>query len=187
MRQLVALCVLTTCMTAPAAVCAQTASSDGRTAYPAEFFEPFSPSNALQMVERLPGFLLESGASGVRGFGEAAGNVVINGVRPSSKSEGISSVLSRIPASRVVRIEIAPGSAFGADFAGKPQVANVILDDQSGIAGSLETKWVREFTGKLRPNGSASVTISRGAHTVNGSFKLENGANSEEGFDTFVA
>ena len=183
MRRLVALFVFTTCMTAPVAVSAQATASDGRTAYPAEFFEAFSPSNALQMVERLPGFALESGASGVRGYGEAAGNVVINGVRPSSKSEGISAVLSRIPASRVVRIEIAPGATFGADFAGKPQVANIILDDQSGLAGTLETKWVREFTGKFRPDASGSLTFSRGAHTINASLKLDSAAFSEDGFD----
>lgn len=183
MRRLVALCIFTTCMAAPAALSAQATAGDGRTAYPAEFFEPFSPSNALQMVERLPGFVIESGAYGVRGYGEAAGNVVINGVRPSSKSEGISAVLSRIPASRVVRIEIAPGTAFGADFAGKPQVANIILDDHSGLAGTLETKWVREFTGKLRPDASGSFAFSRGAHTINASLKLDNAAFSEEGFD----
>lgn len=186
MRLLAGLCLFSTCVLTPAPLLAQAADNAGRATYPAEFFEPFSPSNALQMVERLPGFLLESGSLGVRGFGQAAGNVVINGVRPSSKSEGASAVLARIPASRVLRIEIVAGSAFGADYAGKPQVANVILDDQSGIAGTLETKWVREFTGKLRPNGSASMALSRGASTIHASLKLQSFAYSEEGFDVLT-
>lgn len=187
MRLLAGVCALSASFLVPAALNAQAADDLSRVVYPAEFFEAFSPSNALQMIERVPGFMLESGAFGVRGFGQAAGNVVINGVRPSSKSEGVSSVLSRIPASRVLRIEIAPGSFFGADYAGKPQVANVILDDRSGIAGALETKWVREFTSKLRPNGSASIAISRGASTFNAALKLQSFAYSEEGGDVLVA
>lgn len=189
MRLLAGLGLFSTCVMAPAGLHAQTAQTvenEGTIAYPAEFFEPFSPSNALQMVERVPGFLLDSGSSGVRGFGQAAGNVVINGVRPSSKSEGVSAVLSRIPASRVLRIEIAPGSAFGADYAGKPQVANVIMNDRGGVAGALETKWVREFTGKLRANASASMTISRGPSTFDASVSLQSAAHSEDGFDLLM-
>lgn len=165
---------------------AQAIDSESRTTYPAEFFEAFSPANALEMVERLPGFMLEASAFGVRGFGQAAGNVVINGVRPSSKSEGLSSVLSRIPALRVLRIELAPGAVFGADYAGKPQVANIILDDRSGIAGAVEARLAREFTGRLRPNAAASLTISSGPSTFNAALEHESLAHSEEGFDVLT-
>lgn len=183
MRLLAALGLFSCFLMAPTVLIAQTVESEGTITYPAEFFEPFSPSSALQMIERVPGFLLDSGSSGVRGFGQAAGNIVINGVRPSSKSGGVSAVLSRLPASRVLRIDIAPGSAFGADYAGKPRVANIILNDVSGVAGVVETKWVREFTGKLRPNASASVIIRRGPSTFDAAVGLESAAYSEEGFD----
>ena len=45
----------------------------------------------------------------MRGFGQAAGNVVINGERPSSKSDNLATILGRIPAARVLRVEVGPG------------------------------------------------------------------------------
>ncbi|MFD2136948.1 hypothetical protein ACFSLT_20690 [Novosphingobium resinovorum] len=52
--------------------------------YPADFYKPFQPQTALDMLERTPGFLLSEGTS-VRGFGNAAGNVLIDGQRPTVK------------------------------------------------------------------------------------------------------
>lgn len=183
MSELINLAILATVLGLAPLATAQAASGDGRLTYDAVFFEPYSPANALQMVERLPGFTLESGDSSVRGFGQAAGNVVVNGQRPSSKSDAVSVVLSRIPASRVLRIELAPGVTFGADFAGKPQVANVILTEAGGLAGTLEARLVREFTGSILPNASASVLLQRGASSFTASAKLQNFAYSEDGID----
>ena len=166
---------------------AQNSPPDRHSVYEAVFFDTFSPANALQMVERLPGFILDSGDMGVRGFGQAAGNVVINGRRPSSKSDPLAVVLSRIPASRVVRIELATGNSFGADYAGKPQVANVVLSDDGGLAGTLEAKLVREFTEAVLPTASASLLYRRGNSTFSGSVKLQHFAYSENGFDQLMA
>ena len=58
----------------------------------------------------------------MRGFAGAAGNVVINGQRPSSKSDTLETMLARIPASRVLRVEVGPGDLFGSEYAGKAQV-----------------------------------------------------------------
>src|SRR5687767_9264891 len=70
--------------------------------YDAAFFGQFAPSTALDIVRRIPGFSLELGNSDTRGFAGAAGNVVINGARPSSKAESLESTLAKIPASSVV-------------------------------------------------------------------------------------
>ena len=78
---------------------AQEARPEGRTIYQAAYFSQFSPSSALEIVERVPGFTLELALEEVRGFGQAAGNVVINGSRPSSKSDTLQTILARIPAS----------------------------------------------------------------------------------------
>ena len=163
---------------------AQDEDAQGSTVYNAEFFKTYSPSNALQMVQRLPGFQLEAGNSEVRGFALAAGNVVINGQRPSSKSDDVSTVLSRIPASRVQRIEIASGNAFGSDYAGKPQVANVILTDEGGLAGNAEVRLEREFIGRVLPKGSISAVYRTGASsfTASASFQLYS-MTTEDGFD----
>src|SRR2546421_8250266 len=96
--------LLTLCMAGAAA--AQTAGSGGRTVYDAAFFRAFSPGSALDIVQRTPGFTLDIGSQDVRGFSQAAGNVVINGARPSSKNATLDIILARIPASRVLRVEI---------------------------------------------------------------------------------
>lgn len=163
-------------------------AAGSRLSYDAAYFVQFSPANALQMVQRVPGFALEAVDPSVRGFAQAAGNVVINGQRPSSKSDSLETVLSRIPASRVVRIEVAPGTEFGADYAGKPQVVNLILHDAGGLAGTLEGRITREYTGRLLPKGSAALSYSRGASTFSASLSYERlNTASEEGYDQMIA
>lgn len=171
----------------PAQAYAQEAAND-RLVYEAAFFAQFSPANALQMIQRVPGFTLESGSSDVRGFAQAAGNVVINGQRPSSKSDTLDTILARIPASRVLRVELAPGNAFGADYAGKPQVVNLVLTGESGFAGTLEGRVAREYTGRLMPKASAALSYRRSASTFSASFSYQRyNMLSEEGFDRVVA
>ena len=80
------------------------------TSYDAAFFAPFAPRSALDIARRVPGFALEQGNSDIRGFAGAAGNVLFNGARPSSKAESLETLLARIPARRVVRVELGPGS-----------------------------------------------------------------------------
>jgi hypothetical protein len=162
--------------------------ANNRIVYEASFFAQFSPANALQIVQRVPGFTLESGSTEVRGFAQAAGNVVINGQRPSSKSDTLETVLARIPASRVLRVEVAPGNEFGADYLSKPQVVNLVLTDEGGLAGTLEARLSREYTGRLLPRASASVVYTRGESSFNASvnYQLFN-SSSEEGFDRLIA
>ena len=105
------------CGSAGAVHAAQSAGPDGRTVYEAAYFSQFAPSNALQVVQRVPGFTLELGNQEVRGFGQAAGNVVINGQRPSSKSDTLETILARIPASRVA-VGGRAGRFVGSDFPG---------------------------------------------------------------------
>jgi len=155
--------------------------------YEAAFFAAFSPANALQIVQRVPGFTLEQGDTELRGFGQAAGNVVINGQRPSLKSDTLETVLARIPASRVLRVEIASGDQFGADYVGKPQVLNVVLSGAGGLAGTMEATVRREFTGALIPEGSVAALLRRGPSTFNLSVDLDNDDSSEIGFDRLDA
>lgn len=133
-----------------------------RTVYQAPFFQPFAPTNALQLVERVPGFQLQDIDQDVRGFGQAAGNVVINGERPSAKSDSLETILARIPAARVLRVEVGPGDGFGAEFAGRPQVLNLVLTEDSGVAGTAEMRFRRPFTGEIRVDGKASALVKRG-------------------------
>ena len=88
------------------------AAPDGpRTYLPADFAQ-FAPRTAYDMLTRVPGFSIEVEDVEERGFGEATGNVVINGQRVSGKSNDIVTELSRIPASSVERIEIVDGATL---------------------------------------------------------------------------
>jgi len=78
------------------------------TTYDAAFFSQYAPRTAYDIVQRIPGFTVDlgnnnssNGNTDIRGFAGVAGNVVINGQRPSTKSETLDAYLNRIPASRV--------------------------------------------------------------------------------------
>ena len=153
------------------------------TAYDAAFFAPYAPATALDIVRRVPGFSIEQSNGDVRGFAGAAGNVVFNGARNSSKSDSLETILARIPAARVLRVEIGPGDLFGSDFSGKNQVLNVILTAAGGIDGNVTLKLARIYTGKVIPNAEGSVLIRHGASTVTLAAASGRYDSQEEGFD----
>jgi hypothetical protein len=166
---------------------AQTAGPNGRTVYEGAYFTQFAPSNALQIVERVPGFSLELGDQEVRGFGQAAGNVVINGQRPSSKSDTLETILARIPASRVARVEVGPGDLFGSEFSGKPQVVNVVTTAGGGLAGTFNGQLRRTYTSRVEPDVTASALLRRGQSSFNASAGYQAFPTTEEGFDRITA
>jgi hypothetical protein len=154
------------------------------TVYPASFFAQYAPRSALDIARQVPAFQIDFGDTSLRGFGGAAGNIVINGARPSSKSESLADVLAKIPANRVVRVEVGPGDLFGADYASKSQVLNIILSVEGGIDGNVTGSVRRLFSGRLVPDAAVSALIRRGASTVNLSAGFNNNLNHEEGTDT---
>lgn len=170
-----------------APVVAQTVDAAGRTVYDAAFFARFQPASALDVVRRVPGFTLEEVDEEVRGFGQSAANVVINGQRPSSKSDTIDVVLARIPANRVARVEIGPGTLFGAEFSGKAQVANIVLTGDGGLSGTVTATARRQFDGHVLPEGSVSTLLRRGNSTFNAAMGINNDTTDEEGYDTLQA
>src|SRR6476620_9922820 len=91
------------------------------------FFAESRPNTVLDMLSRLPGFNLEFGDSGTRGYAGAGGNVLIDGQRPAIKSESLDQYLRRIAAASVERIELVRGSAPGIDMQGRSVIANIVL------------------------------------------------------------
>lgn len=110
MRWIEASVGLSVALAAPAT--GQTVQS-GVIAYEAEFFTSFSPRTALDMVERVPGFVIDEGEER-RGLSGAQGNVLIDGEPPAAKAQEIDDILSRIPAGDVLRIELIRGSGSSA-------------------------------------------------------------------------
>ncbi len=120
------------------AVCAPSLAQEARErggpaqTYAQEFFAPFNPVTAEDMVKRLPGFTLDSGDDR-RGFAGAAGNVLINGERPSSKTP-LAEQLSRIAARDVLRIDIYSGGGDRGDASGQTLLADVRLKPRDAAA-----------------------------------------------------
>ncbi|MFL6783321.1 MAG: TonB-dependent receptor plug domain-containing protein [Sphingomicrobium sp.] len=165
------------------------ATQDTRTTvYDRDFFAQYAPRTALDIAQRVPGFQLDLGAAqngvDVRGFAGAAGNVVINGARPSSKAESLETTLARIPAQRVTKVEVGPGDLFGSDYAGKSQVLNIFLSAAGGIDANVSGTARHLYDGKVMFDGSASALIRRGASSINLSAGFGNFLNHEEGTDT---
>ena len=156
------------------------------TTYGTAFFAQFAPRTALDIARRVPGFTLDLGNTDTRGFAGAAGNVVINGARPSSKAESLEANLTRIPASRVIRVEVGPGDLYGSEYAGKSQVLNVLLSTDAGVDANLTSSGRRWFTGYVNTDVSGSALIKRGSSTINLSAGTGRNRQLEEGTDTIT-
>ena len=107
-----------------AAAPAATSTAD-RVVYEAAYFTQYNPQNASDMVSQTPGFTLDGGDDR-RGFSGAVGNLLIDGLRPSTKSQSLSAILSRIPANQVVRIEVLRGAAVSGDASGQSTLINIV-------------------------------------------------------------
>ena len=157
------------------------ANGDAQVFEPA-YFAQFAPRNALDMVDRIPGFSISGGNDqGQRGLGQATQNVIVNGERLSSKSESVRDQLRRIPATDVVRIEILDGNATSIPGL-TGQVANVVYTS-NGSSGQFE--WTTGF----RPHnteaqlfgGEISVIGSSGALDYTVSLSNENNRFGADG------
>lgn len=145
----------------PATAAQQT---DGKRQFRLDFFAAYAPVTALDMVRRIPGFSIE-GSEGLRGFGENAGNVLIDGDRPSTKSDDIFTILSRIPASEVDYIELTEQAGADAETQGKGQVVNVVRKVSAKVSGTYEGNIVAGTRFGFQPSGNASATLRRGPTT----------------------
>lgn len=156
-------------VTAPAAA--------GQRFTPADF-KRFAPRNAFDMLIQVPGFQIRDNEQ-ARGLGQATGNVLFNGQRPSSKADTMQTQLSRIPADTVTRIEILDGAAL--DLPGlSGQVANIVFAS-SAVSGqfSWRPEFRAHFTDPLITRGDVSVGGRTGP--VEYQFALDNGDSARSG------
>jgi outer membrane receptor protein involved in Fe transport len=136
-------------------------ATDGKRQFRADFFAAYAPVTALDMVRRIPGFSIADD-EGRRGFGENAGNVLIDGDRPSTKSDDIFTILSRIPASEVDYIELTEQAGADAETQGQGQVVNVIRKVSAKVSGTYEGVIVAGTRYGFQPSANASATLRRG-------------------------
>jgi len=125
--------------------------------YAAAFFAQYQPLNALDMVRQIPGFQINDGDD-LRGFGGAAGNILINNRRPSAKQDVVSAILSRIPATNVHRIELIRGQSREINMLGHSIVANIIMNED--IFASNRWSTYMTYTSPSPLGLGASMSIS---------------------------
>ena len=193
------LIALSTALASPAlaqqgdAASAGAAQASRTTTYEAAYFAQFAPRTAYDIAQHVPGFALDLGSTqsatgsvDVRGFAGTAGNVVLNGSRPPTKAETLDVMLQRIPAQRVIRVELGPGDIYGSDYAGKSQVLNIVLSDAGGFDGNVTASATRRYTGYVQPNLSGTAVLKTGPSTFNLSAGTGRNKQYEEGTDTLV-
>jgi hypothetical protein len=136
--------------------------SNGKRILRADFFVNYGPITALDMVQRIPGFSIERD-QGRRGFGENAGNVLIDGDRPSTKSDDVATLLGRIPASEVDYIELIEQAGGDAEAQGKGQIVNIVRKISAKLSGTYSANLLVGTRFGVTPFGSGSATLRRGA------------------------
>lgn len=121
-------------------------------------FAASRPNTALDLLNRLPGFSLDTGDN-VRGFAGAAGNVLVDGQRPAIKTESLSDYLSRITIGQVERVELIRGGAPGIDMQGRPVVANIVRKTEDSFTQVAQVSGlVYTQTGKILPGWNYQAT-----------------------------
>ena len=175
----------------------------GVTVYQPSFFASAQPSSALDMVKRVPGFSYDGGDS-ARGFAGTASNVLIDGDRPTTKSDSSDSILSRIPASDVERVELIRGGAPGVDMHGRTVLVNVVRKKAGGSSLTISLQDNVFADGHTVPGGTIAYTARMGPHQFDVSlsryanfddsvgdgrvaFKFPNGSATSQNARTFGA
>jgi outer membrane cobalamin receptor len=141
---------------APAPVQSTPSGANERVTYDAAYFAQYNVQTARDMVNNTPGFTL-SGGDGRRGFSGAVGNVLIDGLRPSAKSDGIGSILARIPASQVLRVELLRGADVAGDASGQAVLLNIV---RTPTAGSGVFEIGMEYSGQHQNRITPRAEIS---------------------------
>jgi outer membrane receptor protein involved in Fe transport len=152
---------------------------EGVISYPPSFFAASRPVNVFEMIERVPGFNFDGGDD-VRGFEGAAGNVLIDGQRPSSKSDSLEDILRRMPVAQVERIELIRGGAPGVDMQGKTVLLNVVRKAGGGLQGLIAIANNHIYDGRdapqLRVEGSGNRDGRSWELSVRGGMGVDDGA-----------
>lgn len=145
--------------------------TNGRQRFAPDFFSQYGPVTALDMVTRVPGFTIDEGADR-RGFADTGGNILIDGERPSTKSENIRDILGRITADQVERIELIDSAGAFSDARGQSRVVNVVRKAGASLSGTYEATVAVNEGGRTRPFGSGSLTVKRGktSYDINASY-----------------
>jgi outer membrane receptor protein involved in Fe transport len=154
--------------------------------FPAAFFAPSQPYSAFDMIARLPGFAFDGGDNDIRGLSAAGGNVLVDGKRPSSKQETLETILRRIPADAVRRVELIRAGAPGVDMQGHALLANVVRVESAATRGRVEAELALHGGGEAYPNLAAEVSRKSGDRLLELSLSARREAEDSETGSGFI-
>lgn len=160
---------------------------NGRQIYQAPLFARFNPRTALDMVRQVPGFTIDTGDDDERGLGQADENVLINGARIAGKNVDAFTVLGRISADNVVRLEIVDGATLSiSGLSG--QVLNLVTRTEvsGGVSGNFRwaPRWRRSGNNWLE--GEASISKRFGKTDVTLSIENDSFRNGAQGLEDII-
>lgn len=156
---------------------------EDKTVYSQRYFAVYSPNTALDMVNQLPGFTLNI-TDKVRGFGQSNNNYLINGKRPSSKTEEMQDPLRRIVSSSVCAVEVLKtGSNEVAGYTGL--VANVITCNTSELTGTWSTSLGSYSRGEYTPSFDVSLNKQLEQLSINTEFRYFRNHNITRGNEQY--
>ncbi|MBT6208837.1 MAG: TonB-dependent receptor [Woeseia sp.] len=137
--------------------------------YDAVYFAQFNPVSLEDMIRNIPGgvsLLSNVGRqNNNRGFGSSDSPVLIDGRRMSGKTNDMSTLLARIQASQVERIELIRNNAEGLDIRNEGIIYNVILraEAENSSSSFLDVGFNYVSETSVRPEILASHNGTRGA------------------------
>jgi len=144
------------------------ASSAGRadlTVYPADYFANLNVISARDMVRRIPGSEAQlpqnpagGGGDQRRGLRDKTDRILIDGNKLTGKANETDEFLGRIPASKVLRIEVFDGIKTETESDAGARTINVITSGEAGGSGTWEVS-LRWLDG-LRTTMGASLGYS---------------------------
>ncbi|HNP62477.1 MAG TPA: TonB-dependent receptor [Woeseiaceae bacterium] len=151
--------------------------ADSTVIYDAQFFAPYNPITANDMLDRIPGLSLDGADGSGRGLG-TGGNVLIDGQRVAGKENSPRDQLDRISASDVERIEIIRDTSGNLDVRGAGQVINIVLSD-SASRSSTQAELILRLNHDDTFEAGASLSLSRQIGRLQALFSLEATPNFE--------
>ena len=168
------------------AALAQAETATGIQTFNADYFEFAHPTDAYDMIRKLPGFELIDVDDEVRGFSGSRGNVLFDGRAPSGKQESLEQMLKRIPASSVVRIELIRGGSNGTATGNYELIANVVRAEAASRTYSVQGALSAAKEIGVKPDFRLELSNQSARTRLEGALALETDIDDDSGSGSIV-
>ncbi len=142
----------------------QAAAQQSIQSYGPDFYTPFGPISALDILDRIPaaGAVLNKANASGRGLNDNTQLVLINGKPISAKSNSVKDVLSRIAAENVERVDMIRGGVSGLNVKSSETIVNLRLAAVESLGLSWEAKLVGYEEKETSANGGMFFNWQQG-------------------------